>query len=94
MQRYIWSAPELTGTRSLVFTSSDATVSYGPGISEITLYLGGQQVSYTHYITHCEEGAGVDAPSVVSPYTKILHNGQLMILQDNRMYNILGVPLQ
>lgn len=94
MQRYIWSAPELTGTRSLVFSSPDATASYGPGICDITLYLGGQQASYTHYITHCEEGAGVDAPSVVSPCTKILHNGQLMILQDNRIYTILGVPLQ
>ena len=94
MQRYLWSAPELTGTRSLVFSSPDATASYGPGICDITLYLGGQQASYTHYITHCEEGAGVDAPSVVSPCTKILHNGQLMILQDNRIYTILGVPLQ
>ena len=94
MQRYVWPAPELTGTRSLVFSSPDATASYGPGISEITLYLGGQQASYTHYLTHCEGGAGLDAPSVANPCTKILHNGQLMILQDNRMYNILGVPLQ
>ena len=94
MQRYIWSAPELTGTRSLVFTSPDATVSYGPGISEITLYLGGQQASYTHYVTHCEVGAGLDSPSTPCRYTKVIHNGQLMILQDNRIYTILGVPIQ
>ncbi len=94
MQRYIWSAPELTGTRSLVFTSSDATTSYGPGISEITLYLGGQQASYTHYITHCEVGAGLDSPSTPCRYTKVIHNGQLMIIQDNRIYTILGVPIQ
>ena len=94
MQRYLWSAPELTGTRSLVFSSPDATASYGPGISEITLYLGGQQASYTHYITHCEGGAGVDAPSVVSPYTKVLQNGQLLILRDGHTFNAQGALIQ
>ena len=94
MQRYLWTAPELTGTRSLVFTSSDATASYGPGISEITLYLGGQQASYTHYLTHCEGGAGVDAPSVASPYTKVLQNGQLLILRDGHTYNAQGALIQ
>lgn len=94
MQRYVWSAPELTGTSSLLFTSPDATASYGPGISEITLYLGGQQTSYTHYITHCEEGAGVDAPSVISPYTKVLQKGQLLILRDGHTYNAQGALIQ
>lgn len=94
MQRYVWSAPELTGTSSLLFTSPDATASYGPGISEITLYLGGQQTSYTHYITHCEEGAGVDASSVVSPYTKVLQKGQLLILRDGHTYNAQGALIQ
>lgn len=94
MQRYVWSAPELTGTSSLLFTSPDATASYGPGISEITLYLGGQQTSYTLYITHCEEGAGVDAPSVVSPYTKVLQKGQLLILRDGHTYNAQGALIQ
>ena len=94
MQRYVWFAPELTGTSSLLFTSPDATASYGPGISEITLYLCGQQTSYTHYITHCEEGAGVDAPSVVSPYTKVLQKGQLLILHDGHIYNAQGALIQ
>ena len=94
IQRYVWSAPELTGTSSLLFTSPDATASYGPGISEITLYLGGQQTSYTHYITHCEERAGVDAPSVVSPYAKVLQKGQLLILRDGHTYNAQGALIQ
>ena len=94
MQRYLWTAPELTGTRSLVFSSPDATASYGPGISEITLYLGGQQASYTHYITHCEGGAGVDAPSVVSPYTKVLQNGQLLVMCDGHTFNAQGALIQ
>ena len=94
MQRYVWSAPELTGTGSLVFTSSDATASYGPGISEISLYLGGQQATYTNYLTHCQSGSGVDAPSVVRPYTKIIRNGQLLILCDGHTYNAQGALIQ
>jgi len=94
MQRHIWSAPELTGTGSLLFTSSDATASYGPGISEISLYLGGQQATYTNYLTHCQSGSGVDAPSVVRPYTKIIRNGQLLILCDGHTYNAQGALIQ
>ena len=94
MQRYIWSAPELTGTRSLLFTSPDATASYGPGISEISLYLGGQKATYTNYLTHCHSGSGVDAPSVASPYTKVIHNGQLLVMRDGHTYNALGVLIQ
>ena len=94
MQRYVWATPALAGTGSLVFTSSDATASYGPGISDITLYLGGQQASYTHYLTHCQSGSGIDAPSVASPYTKIIRNGQLLILRDGHTYNAQGMLIQ
>ena len=94
MQRYVWSAPELTGTGSLLFTSSDATASYGPGVSAISLYLGGQQATYTNYLTHCQSGSGIDAPSVVRPYTKIIRNGQLLILCDGHTYNAQGALIQ
>ena len=90
MQRYIWSAPELTGTGSLLFTSSDATASYGPGISEISLCLGGQQATYTNYLTHCTPGTGIISPSTTPHTTKILRNGQLLILHNHRTYNTQG----
>ena len=91
MQRYIWSAPELTGTRSLTFTSPDATASYGSGISEISLYLGGQQATHTNYLTHCNFGTGIISPSTSSCPTKVQRNGQLLILHDNRTYNTQGM---
>jgi hypothetical protein len=94
MQRYIWSAPELTGTRSLTFSSPDATASYGPGISEISLYLGGQQATYTNYLTHCHSGSGIDAPSTSSSYTKVIQNGQLLVMRDGHTYNALGALIQ
>ena len=91
MQRYIWSAPELTGTRSLTFTSPDATASYGPGISDITLYLGGQQATYTHYLTHCAISTDITSPSTTPHYTKILRNGQLLIIHNHHTYNTQGM---
>ena len=94
MQRYIWSAPELTGTGSLLFSSPDATASYGPGIKQIALYLGGQMATYTNYLTHCQLSTGVDAPSVTSPYTKLIHNGQLLIVRDGHTYNAQGALIQ
>jgi hypothetical protein len=90
MQRYVWSAPELAGTRNLFFTSPDATASYGPGISEISLYVGSQQDTYTNYLTHCNLDTGL-AIITTSEYTKILRNGQLLILIDGDTYNIQGV---
>ena len=94
MQRYIWSAPELAGTSSLLVTSSDATASYGPGISEISLYLGGQQATYTNYLTHCTPGTGIISPSTTPHTTKILRNGQLLILHNHRTYNTQGMLIQ
>ena len=94
MQRYIWSAPELTGTGSLVFTSSDATASYGPGVSAISLYLDGQKATYTNYLTHCHSGSGIDSPSVTSPYTKLIQNGQLLVMRDGHTYNAQGALIQ
>jgi hypothetical protein len=49
---------------------------------------------YTHYLTHCQSGSGIDAPSVTSPYTKIIHNGQLLILRDGHTYNAQGALIQ
>ena len=90
MQRYVWATPALAGTGSLVFTSPDATASYGPGISEISLYIGSQQDTYINYLTHCNLDTGL-AIITTSEYTKILRNGQLLILIDGDTYNIQGV---
>ena len=92
MQRYIWSAPELTGTRSLTFTSPDATASYGPGISDISLYLGGQQTSYTNYLTHCTN-TGVTSPQITIGHTKFIRNGQLLVVYEGKTYNTLGMQV-
>ena len=92
IQRYVWIAPELSGDKSLMFTGVDGTASYGVGLNEITLYLGGAEAIYVNYLTHCD-----DIPSDISstqmpkqPIRKILSNGQLYIQVNQQTYDSMG----
>ena len=96
MQRYVWSTPELTGNTALTFISKDATASYGPGISEISLYLGGQKASYTNYLTHCVPISDLDLPSASNDskaYSKLISDGHLLIVHEGKIYTAQGTIL-
>ena len=92
MQRYIWEAPELTGTKPLCFAGADATASYGVGLSEILIYLGGETATFTNYLTHCSSGpaTAVDEAIVPTKSQKIMHNGQLYIRVEEQVYDSMG----
>ena len=92
IQRYVWIAPELSGDKSLMFTGVNGTASYGVGMNEITLYLGGAEAIYVNYLTHCD-----DIPSDIAstqmpkqPIRKILSNGQLYIQVNQQTYDSMG----
>ena len=92
IQRYVWIAPELSGAKSLMFTGVNGTASYGVGLNEITLYLGGAEAIYVNYLTHCD-----DIPSDIAstqmpkqPIRKILSNGQLYIQVNQQTYDSMG----
>ena len=95
MQRYVWEAPELTGNKALKFTGADGTASYGVGVKEIAIYIGGQRGSYTNYLTHCSAGTGTCLITEFLPNTaqKIFHDGQLLIVHDGKTYNAQGTML-
>ena len=95
MQRYVWEAPELTGNKALKFTGADGTASYGVGVKEIVIYIGGQRGSYTNYLTHCSAGTGTCLNTEFLPNTaqKIFHDGQLLIVHDGKTYNAQGTIL-
>ena len=95
MQRYVLSAPEMTGNRALQFTGADATATYGPGLNEIVLYLGGEQGTYTNYLTHCSNSNTGSFSTTIqhSPATKIMRHGQLLIIHNGRTYNAQGIQL-
>ena len=95
MQRYVWEAPELTGNKALKFIGADGTASYGVGVKEIAIYIGGQRGSYTNYLTHCSAGTGTSLITELLPNTaqKIFHDGQLLIVHDGKTYNAQGTML-
>jgi hypothetical protein len=92
IQRYVWSAPELTGSQSVTFTGIHGTASYGVGINAISLYLGGAKATYTNYLTHCDDGPAtlLTTPNVNNSIRKIIRNGQLLIIHNGQIYNTLG----
>ena len=92
MQRYTWTAPNLTGTKPLCFTGADATASYGVGVTEISLYLGGETATYTNYLTYCSSGPATDLGQVIlqSNSQKIFRNGQLYIRVEEQLYDSMG----
>ena len=92
IQRYVWIAPELSGDKSLMFTGVNGTASYGVGLNEITLYLGGAEAIYVNYLTHCDDiSSDISSTQMPKqPMRKILSNGQLYIQVNHQTYDSMG----
>ena len=92
IQRYVWTAPDLSGNKSVTFKGVSSTASYGVGINEIAMYLGGEESTYTNYLTHCASGPAtiLTTPDVNHAISKIIRNGQLLIIHNGKIYNTLG----
>ena len=92
MQRYVWNAPEREGNTTLTFAGADATASYGAGVKEVTIYIGGQRGTYTNYLTHCTQSPATDLPNIeqTTNVQKIFRNGQLYVQINNLMYDSMG----
>ena len=92
IQRYVWIAPELSGDKSLMFTGVNGTASYGVGLNEITLYLGGAEAIYVNYLTHCDDiSSDISSTQMPKqPMRKILSNGQLYIQVNQQTYDSMG----
>ena len=62
-------------------------------IAGVTVTLNGEStmVIYTDYMTSCGAGTGIDNTATDAPAAiKVLRDGQLIIVVDNKEYNILG----
>ena len=92
IQRYVWIAPELSGNKPLTFTGIDATASYGVGVNEISLYMGGAEAIYVNYLTHCDDiSSDISSTQMPKqPIRKILSNGQLYIQVNQQTYDSMG----
>ena len=93
MANYTWNATEqLSGTKSLQFTSKTNTTTRGVNVKDISIRLGGTQATYTNYLTHCTQGPATDLPNIeqTTNIQKIFHNGQLYVQINNLMYDSMG----
>lgn len=92
IQRYVWIAPDLTGDKALTFTGVDGSASYGVGLNEIAIYLGGEELSYTHYLTHCNPTSADDLSAHLPqlPIRKLMRDGQLYIQINEHTYDCMG----
>ncbi len=93
MANYTWNATEqLSGTKSLQFTSKTSTTTRGVNVKDISIRLGGIQATYTNYLTHCTQGPATDLPNIeqTTNIQKIFHNGQLYVQINNLMYDSMG----
>ncbi len=92
IQRYVWVAPELNGNHPLTFTGVNATASYGVGLNEISLYIGGEQATYINYLTHCDKTSldNLSTQKNNQQLRKILREGQLYIQVNQQTYDSMG----
>ena len=93
MVAYTWNVTEqLSGTKSLHFTSKTSATTRGVNVKDISIRLGGTQATYTNYLTHCTQGPVTDLPNTeqTTNIQKIFHNGQLYVQINNLMYDSMG----
>ena len=93
MAAYTWNATkQLSGTKSLQFTSKTSTTTRGVNVKNISIRLGGTLATYTNYLTHCTQGPATDLPNIeqTTNIQKIFHNGQLYVQINNLMYDSMG----
>ena len=92
MQRYVWEAPEMTGDKELKFIGADGTPSYGVGINEISLYMGGEEVTYSNYLTHASGGTATEVciPGTDNKVRKIVIGNQLYVQVNHQLYDCIG----
>ena len=92
MQRYVWEAPEMTGDKELKFIGVDGTASYGVGINEISLFIWGEEVTYTNNLTHAFGGTATDVciPGTDKKVRKIIIGNQLYVQVNQQLYDCIG----
>ena len=82
----------MTGDKELKFIGVDGTASYGVGINEISLFIGGEEVTYTNYLTHASGAIPTDmcTPSTDNKIRKIVIGNQLYVQVNHQLYDCIG----
>lgn len=85
----------LSGMSPLRFESQNSTDKYGPAFSVVSIDATGAGVSYSRYITSCQSTQEIDIlPANEQTPRKMLIDGQLYILWDNKIFNVQGIQIR
>lgn len=91
---YTWTnTGSLSGVSPLRF-SAEAHASQGIGFASITINATGAGVTYTRYITSCQEPTEIESVETKVSVRKILIGGQIYILREGRLYNLQGARVK
>lgn len=91
MAEYTWTNTQtLSGKSPITFSTSYGDIK-GIGFSSVTINATGAGVTYSRYITTCQEASElVDEFTSKAPARKILIGGQIYILVDETLFTITG----
>ncbi len=87
---YTWTnSASLSGTSPLTFSTNYGS-GKGIGITSVTINATGAGISYSRYMTSCQDVTEISTLPVEAQPRKILINGQLYIQVNGRLFNVLG----
>lgn len=91
MTDYTWTnTKSLTGKSPITFTCSNAGSDKGVGFSSVVINATGAGVTYTRYITTCQETTEVELVNDEAPARKILVGGQIYLQVGEQLFNLQG----
>lgn len=91
LTEYEWTnTGKLTGVSPITFSTSYGS-GKGIGIANAIINATGASTSYSSYITMCEGVTSVPTLPTTPAATKVLRDGQIVIIYQGREYNILGL---
>ena len=92
---YSWTnTRSLSGKSQLTFTAKESGTNKGVGFSSVTIDATGAGVTYSRYITSCQETTEVANIVTDTPAQKVLVGGELFILIGEQLFSVQGVRVR
>ncbi len=90
MTEYTWNCTlYIAGTSALTF-SSDYGSNVGIGIQSITINATGSGVTYSRFITSCQQTTEMEIVEAEAPARKVLIGGQIYLIIGEQLFTITG----
>ena len=91
LKGYEWTnTASLSGVSRLTFTCANAAADKGVGFSSVTINAAGAGVSYSRYITSCQDISEIDNQIVNTTTRKLIIGGHMYIQTTEGLFTITG----